>query len=164
MKVSYDDMIKAIETAVQRVKDINGRPNHVSRYDKNLSFHEYICQLAESICAEIVVAKFLGYKDFDPAKTRFKETADVGSRFEVKWTKYDSGAMIIYENDRNSDIAILVTGKSPIYEIKGWIPVVIAKNKQWRRRDQPTFWVEQYQLYPIENLRRSSYGDAALPM
>ncbi len=157
-------MIKAIETAVQRVKDINGRPNHVSRYDKNLSFHEYICQLAESICAEIVVAKFLGYKDFDPAKTRFKETADVGSRFEVKWTKYDSGAMIIYENDRNSDIAILVTGKSPIYEIKGWIPVVIAKNKQWRRRDQPTFWVEQYQLYPIENLRRSSYGDAALPM
>ena len=54
MKVSFDDMIESIEIALLRIKEINGRPDHSSRYDKNLSFHEYVCQLAESICAEIV--------------------------------------------------------------------------------------------------------------
>ena len=164
MKVSYADMLTALHCAIERIKNVNGRPDHQSRYDKNLSFFDYVCQLAESICAEIVVARYLGYKDFVPTIDTFKDEADVGSKFEVKWTKYANGAMIIYENDRNSDIAILVTGKSPHYEIRGWLPVSIAKNKPWRRQDQPTFWVEQYNLHPIENLRRSSHGDAALSM
>lgn len=120
--------------------------------------------MAESICAEIVVARYFGNKDFKPTVNGFKNEADVGSRIEVKWTKYDSGALIIGDTDRNSDIAVLVTGKSPVYEIRGWIPVSIAKDQRWRRRDNPTFWVEQYNLHPIENLRRSSHGDAALSM
>ena len=164
MKVSFDDMIESIETALLRIKEINGRPDHSSRYDKNLSFHEYVCQLAESICAEIVVARYFGNKDFKPTVNTFKTQADVGSRIEVKWTKYESGALIIGESDRNSDIAVLVTGKSPVYEIRGWIPVSIAKDQRWRRRDNPTFWVEQYNLHPIENLRRSSHGEATLSM
>ena len=164
MKVSFDDMIESIEVALLRIKEINGRPDHSSRYDKNLSFHEYVCQLAESICAEIVVTRYFGNKDFKPTVNTFKREADVGSRIEVKWTKYDSGALIIGDTDRNSDIAVLVTGKSPVYEIRGWIPVAIAKDQRWRRRDNPTFWVEQYNLHPIENLRRSSHGDAALSM
>lgn len=164
MKVSYDDMIKSLKCAVARIEAINGRPDHSSRYDKSLSFHEYVCQLAESICAEIVVARYFGNHDFEPTINTFKSQADVGSRLEVKWTKYDNGALIIGETDRNTDIAVLVTGKSPVYEIRGWIPVKIAKDQRWKRRDNPTFWVEQYNLHPIENLRRSSHGDAALSM
>ena len=163
MKVSYEDMLTALHCAIQRINNINSSPDHKSRYDKNLSFFDYVCQMAESICAEIVVARYLGFKDFVPTLT-FKDQADVGSKFEVKWTKYANGAMIIGDSDRNTDIAILVTGKSPHYEIKGWLPVSIAKNKPWRRQDQPTFWVEQYNLHPIENLRRSSHGDAAISM
>lgn len=164
MKVSYEEMLKSLYKAIERIEAIGGRPDHSSRFDKSISFHEYVCQMAESICAEIVVARYFGNHDFEPSVNTFKNEADVGSRLEVKWTKYDSGALIIGETDRNSDIAVLVTGKSPYYEIKGWIPVSIAKEQRWKRRDQPTFWVEQYNLHPIENLRRSSHGEAALPV
>lgn len=163
-KVTYEEQLRAHEVALDRIRLINGIPDHSSRFDKKLSFHEFVAQMAESICAEMVVAKYFGLTDFDPADSEFKKTADVGSRIEVKWTKYDAGALIIGDSDRNTDIAVLVTGTSPTYSIKGWIPVSIAKNQRWRRRDQPTFWVEQYNLHPIENLRRSSHGEAALPV
>ncbi len=163
-KVTYEEQLRAHEVALERIKLINGIPDHSSRFDKKLSFHDFVAQMAESICAEMVVAKYFGLTSFDPANSEFKKTADVGSRIEVKWTKYDAGALIIGDSDRNSDIAVLVTGTSPTYSIKGWIPVSIAKNQRWRRRDQPTFWVEQYNLHPIENLRRSSHGEAALPV
>jgi hypothetical protein len=163
-KVTYDEQLRAHEVALERIRLISGIPDHSSRFDKKLSFHDFVAQMAESICAEMVVAKYFGLTNFDPADSQFKKTADVGSRIEVKWTKYDSGSLIIYDSDRNTDIAILVTGKSPNYVLKGWIPVTIAKNQKWRRRDQPTYWVEQYNLHPIENLRRSSHGEATLPM
>ena len=163
-KVTYEEQLRAHEVALERIRLINGIPDHSSRFDKKLSFHEFVAQMAESICAEMVVAKYFGLTSFDPADSEFKKTADVGSRIEVKWTKYDAGALIIGDSDRNTDIAVLVTGTSPTYSIKGWIPVVVAKNQRWRRRDQPTFWVEQYNLHPIENLRRSSHGEAALPV
>jgi hypothetical protein len=163
-KVTYDEQLRAHEVALERIRLINGIPDHSSRFDKKLSFHDFVAQMAESICAEMVVAKYFGITNFDPADSQFKKTADVGSRIEVKWTKYDAGALIIGDSDRNTDIAVLVTGTSPTYSIKGWIPVVVAKNQRWRRRDQPTFWVEQYNLHPIENLRRSSHGEAALPV
>lgn len=164
IKISHEDEWDAARVALERVEEIDGQPDHKSRYNKTLDFHDYICEVAESIGAEIAVAKYFGISDFDPRKSRFKRTADVGSIIEVKWTKYDAGSLIIYDTDRNTDIAILVTGKSPVYTLKGWIPIFAAKNKKWRRRDQPTYWVDQYNLHPIENLRRSSHGENTLPM
>ena len=74
----------------------------------------------------MAVAKYFGMIGFDPAMSKFKQTADVGAAIEVKWTSYDSGSLIIYESDRNSDVAVLVVGKCPKYRIAGWIPVSIA--------------------------------------
>jgi hypothetical protein len=162
IKLNREEEWDAARVALERIERIGAKANDVTRYDQKLNFHEYVCQIAESIGAEIAVAKYFEIKDFDPRNSRFKETADVGSRIEVKWTKYDMGSLIIYETDRNSDIAVLVTGKSPSYFVKGWIPVAIAKNKRWKHRSQPTWWVDQYNLHPIENLLRSSHGVAAL--
>ena len=164
MVITQEQEWDAARVALDRVAEIHGRPDHVSRYNKNLNFHDYIMETAESIGAEYAVAKYFGIADFSAADSRFKRTADVGSIIEVKWTKYDSGSLIIYDTDRSTDIAILVTGKSPNYYLKGWIPIAVAKNQKWRRRDQPTYWVEQYHLHPIDNLRRSSHGEATLPM
>lgn len=162
--INRDDEWTALACAIRRISEIHGSPDHESRYDKRLSFHEYIGQVSESIAAEIAVARWLGFKDFNPNDSKFKKTADIGSQFEVKWTKWDQGSLIIQDNDRNQDIAILATGRSPVFKLIGWIPISIAKNKQWRRSDQPTFWVEQYHLHPMENLRRSEYGKNALSM
>jgi hypothetical protein len=164
MIITQEQEWDAARVALDRVAEIHGRPDHVSRYNKNLNFHYYIMEKAESIGDEYAVAKYFGIADFSAADSRFKRTADVGSIIEVKWTKYDSGSLIIYDTDRSTDIAILVTGKSPNYYLKGWIPIAVAKNQKWRRRDQPTYWVEQYHVHPIENLRRSSHGEATLPM
>ena len=164
LKVTYEEQLRAHEVALERIRQIYGQQDHGSRYDRRITFHEFVAQMAESIAAEMVVARYFGFKNFDPADSRFKETADVGSRIEVKWTKYEMGSLIIYETDRNSDIAILVTGTTPNYELKGWIPVAIAKNPRWKHRSQPTWWIDQYNLHPIENLRSSSHGEAALSM
>jgi hypothetical protein len=164
MKISHEQEWEAARVALERVEEIDASADHISRYNKALNFHDFITETAESIGAEYAVARYFGIADFTARDSRFKRTADVGSIIEVKWTKYDSGSLIIYDTDRSTDIAILVTGKSPNYVLKGWIPIAIAKNQRWRRRDQPTYWVEQYHLHPIENLRRSSHGEATLPM
>ena len=158
--LDYAQQIRAAEVALSRIKELELKPNHFSRYDKELSFPEYVAQVTESIGAEIAVAKYFGMIGFDPAMSRFKLTADVGAAIEVKWTHYDGGSLIIYESDRNHDVAVLVVGKSPKYRIAGWIPVSIAKRDRYKHHKQPTWWIGQQNLQPIENLYRSKYGEA----
>lgn len=158
--LDYSQQLRAAEVALQRIKQLNLTPDHGSRYDKQLSFPEYVAQVTESVGAEIAVAKYFGIIGFDPAMSKFKETADVGAAIEVKWTRYDGGSLIIYEQDRNNDVAVLVVGKCPKYRIAGWIPVSIAKKDRYRHHAQPTWWIGQNNLQPIENLYRSKYGEA----
>jgi hypothetical protein len=138
-----------------------GNPNYWetrdTNYSKDKSFHELIAQDAESVGSEWVVAKYLELP-FDPFEQKGKVKADVGHRFEVRWTKYDGGQLIVHEYDRPSDVAILVTGKSPRYVIAGWIPIAMAQKDRYRSSTQPNWWVTQINLQPIENLRKTTYG------
>ena len=162
IKPTIEDKVLAHTVALERIAEIGGHPDHDSRYDKRLGFHDYVAQVAESIVAEILVARYLGYVDFDPRASRFKQTADVGSNIEVRWTRYDTGSLIVYENDRVTDVAVLVTGRSPNYNLAGWIPVAIAKKPRYKSSTQPTWWVTQQNLQPIETLKGSNYGTASL--
>jgi hypothetical protein len=162
LKATIEDKVLAHTVALERIAQIHGQPDHSSRYDRRLGFHDYVAQVAESIVAEIMVARYLGYMNFDPRASQFKKTADVGSFIEVKWTRYENGQLIIYESDRSTDVAILVTGTSPSYRLAGWIPVAMAKRPKYKNSKQPTWWVDQKNLQPIENLKGSNYGQAAL--
>ena len=162
LKASIEDKVLAHTVALERIAQIDGQPDHNSRYDRRLGFHDYVAQVAESIVAEILVARYLGYMNFDPRASQFKKTADVGSFIEVKWTRYENGQLIIYESDRTTDVAILVTGTSPSYRLAGRIPVAMAKRPKYKNSKQPTWWVDQKNLQPIENLKGSNYGQAAL--
>jgi len=162
LKASIEDKVLAHTVALERIAQIDGQPDHSSRYDRRLGFHDYVAQVAESIVAEILVARYLGYMNFDPRASQFKRTADVGSFIEVKWTRYENGQLIINESDRSTDVAILVTGTSPSYRLAGWIPVAMAKRPKYKNSKQPTWWVDQKNLQPIENLKGSNYGQAAL--
>jgi hypothetical protein len=162
LKATIEDKVLAHTVALERIAQIHGQPDHSSRYDRRLGFHDYVAQVAESIVAEIMVARYLGHLNFDPRASQFKKTADVGSFIEVKWTRYENGQLIIYESDRQTDVAILVTGTSPSYRLAGWIPVAMAKRPKYKNSKQPTWWVDQKNLQPIENLKGSNYGQAAL--
>jgi hypothetical protein len=130
------------------------------RYNRGLNFHEKVTELAQAIEAEWIVAKYYG-RDFNPFASKYKRVADVGNGIEVKHT--ESGFhLIIYPNDRNTDVAVLVTGKSPEFHIIGWIPVSMAKRPRFKKSTQDSWWINMRDLQPIETLIRSSYGEAAI--
>ena len=110
----------------------------------------------------MAVAKFLGINDFEPTINTFKTSADVASKVEVKWTKWQDGHMVIHPSDRNTDIAILVVGKSPEYYLVGWIPVAHAKVSQYWVTSEQNWWVGQRNLRPMESFIGSIYANAAL--
>ena len=130
-------------------------------YHNSLSFQERVAEEAEGIAAEWAVAKYYGLT-FDPVASNehYKRQADVGNALEVRWTKYTDGSLIVYEYDRKTDIAVLVVGKSPTYVIKGWIPVAVCQKERYRHSSQPTWWVSQNHLQPIETLGASNYAAA----
>lgn len=110
--LDYSQEIQAHHIGLARVADLKGRPDHPGRFNKAISLHEFILENAEAVAAEIAVAQYFGLKDFKPTLNTFKGEADVGSRLEVKWTKYDNGSLIINKTDRDNDVAVLVTGRS----------------------------------------------------
>lgn len=128
---------------------------------QNNNLHEWLASDAEAIGSEWAVAKYFDLP-FDPFLQKGKRIADVGKGLEIKWSRHDTASLIVYEYDRTTDVAVLVTGKAPEYKIAGWIPVAIAQRPKYRHTKQPTWWVTQINLQPIENLARSAYADAAI--
>lgn len=142
------------------ISENGGNPaTNAGHYNKGLTWHESMAELAEAIASELVVARYFNLP-IDLYQSRYKISADVGKNLEIKWTHWADGQLIIHEYDRNQDIAILVTGQYPYYQIRGWIPVAMAKKDKYRHHSQPNWWISQRNLMPIETLIRSSYGSA----
>ena len=160
VKLSYEDEVTAHEVGFLRAKELASVANHPSRYDKGLNYHEYITQLAESVGSEIAVAKYFDLTEFKPTHGTFKTQADVGSRLEVKWTRWKDGHLIIHQSDRIDDIAVLVTDRSPVYYLMGWIPIKQAKTSRTYRRSEKNWWINQADLRPMEDFLRSDYAIA----
>jgi hypothetical protein len=149
-------MIAAISHCHDRSAD------HSSRIVKNLSWFEYVAQMGESMLAEMVVAKRLGY-DYEPGITWDKSKADVGEHIEVKWSANPNSNLWIQESDREDrDIAVLVTGNAPKMQIVGWMPVAVAKKPRYKNTSQNNWTVPQVNLQPIETLIRSNYAHPSI--
>jgi hypothetical protein len=129
-------------------------------YNNKLNNYERVVEYAESLAAELIVARYFNL-DFDITANRGKRFADVGQGIEVRWTSYIGGNLIVYPNDRDSDVAVLVVGKSPHYFIAGWLPVQFAKVKRYKNPRQDSWWVDQVNLNPIDQLIRSEYANRA---
>lgn len=149
---------------VAALKRLCATPDQVmgseQRYNRGLNFHDRVTELAQATEAEWIVANYLGYA-FDPFKDTMKTEADVGDKFEVKHTE-NGFHLIIYPNDRITDVAVMVTGKSPEFHIVGWIPVAMAKRPRFKKATQDSWWINMRDLQPMENLIRSSHGAAAI--
>ena len=136
--------------------------DHNSRIVKNLSWFEYVAQMGESMLAELVVAKRLGY-DYQPGITWDKSKADVGQHIEVKWSANPNSNLWIQASDREDrDIAVLVTGNAPKMHIVGWMPVAVAKRPRYKNTSQNNWTVPQVNLQPIETLIRSNYAHPSI--
>ena len=151
--ITIDDEFTALAIAYSRAVVLDKPMNGAIQ---KLNLAKSIARDAEAIGAEMVVAKFLGYKDFKATAGTFKHQADVGSSIEVKHTAWKDGHLIIKPSDRNSDIAVLVTGESPNYTIVGWLPIAVAKSKRFKSDRDDSWWVSQINLQPLESLRTGS--------
>lgn len=156
LKMDEDKAYACYEAALKLSQEHNSNKN-AGHYNRAKGWFGGISEFAESILSEWAVAAYLGF-DFDPYESKRKIKADVGEIFEIKWTHWADGQLIVHEYDRNSDIAILVTGQFPYYRIAGWIPVAVAKRDRYRHHSQPNWWVSQNNLMPIDTLVSSEYG------
>jgi hypothetical protein len=107
------------------------------------------------------VANYFGDYGFIPEIDNAHDTADVGENIEVKWTKHTNGHLILQNRGpgRPNDVAILVTGFSPVYILLGWMPVHMAKVPKYKHPYQNNYWVPRSNLFEMQYLKRSNYGD-----
>ena len=161
MTISAADEWAIHKRAVDVVFSYSGQLGTTIRYNSKLNNHEQVSEYAESLGAEMIVARYFGL-DYDINVSNGKRGADVGQGLEVRWTSYVGGNLIVYPNDRDTDIAVLVVGKSPVYHIAGWLPVAFARRKRFKNPRQDSWWVDQANLNPIDTLIRSEYATAAI--
>lgn len=151
-RLTRDEEFEAASIAFERNFS---SPGKVDRSVQKVNLHESIARDAEAIGAEMVVAKYFGI-DFTPTVNGFKLHADIGANIEVKWTKWKDGNLILTPRDRDSDVAVLVTGQSPDYYICGWTYIRTARRPA-RQRGDGSYWINQSDLHPIEDLARAVY-------
>lgn len=126
------------------------------------NIHESIRRTAEALGAEIAAAKYFGIPNYKLQINKFKAQADIGNRIEIKHTRWLDGHLILQARDRVDDLAVLVVGESPIYHVKGWIPIRAAKTSRFKHDKTESWWVSQINLNSMENLKESNYGNVEI--
>ena len=154
--------ITAHRVGLERTIIRNADPSDASNFGQKYSnWHELVWQEAEGAGAEIAVAAYFGDYGFQPKIENVHEGADVGQNIEVKWTKHSNGHLILQSAmlERPNDVAILVTGFSPVYVLLGWMPISMAKQPRYKHTYQDNYWVPRSSLFEMQYLKRSNYGD-----
>jgi len=146
-----------LERTIVRNAEVNDASNFGQVYR---NWHELVWQEAEAAAAEMAVANYYGDFGFTPAIDNAHDTADVGDNIEVKFTKHANGHLIIQNRGpgRPNDVAVLVSGLSPVYLILGWMPISMAKQAKYKHPYQNNYWVPRSNLFEMQYLKRSNYG------
>ena len=129
--VAIDTGIKRANTYKPQFDGITAKKN----YDQERhggTFAEFATKQIDAVGAEVAAAGYLGLTDYEPQNGTYKDKADIGENIEVKHTYRRNGNLIISNLDRDSDIAILVIGRMPVYVVMGWFPIKEAKKESYR--------------------------------
>ena len=161
VRLARPDEYLAAQTGLQRESRFGSNPKFKA---KKGNFHTAVTWHAEGAGAEIAAARYFGIEGFVPHIDGFKNEPDIrlgALGIEVKQTSYKAGNLIVTDDDRDTDVAVLVVGESPTYYVVGWIPVSVAKKPRYKASDG-SYWVSQINLQPIENLKRSQYANSGI--
>jgi len=125
------------------------------------SFEVFTDKQIDAVAAEIAAAHYLGYLDYMPTNTTFKDKADIGDNVEVKHTRGKHNNLLISAIDRDDDIAILVTGVRPDFTIIGWAYVAECKDEAYRSSliKGNAYLIPRDKLKPMDSL--AMRGDKA---
>jgi len=117
----------------------------------------------ESGCAEVAVAKALN--QYWVKRERFQRAPDIG-KIEVRLRSNHEWDLKIKLNESPDNYYVLVTGRAPVFAVRGWLPGVEGKKeihkKDHGNRGVPAYFVEQQYLRDldelIEILKHDDYG------
>ena len=122
VELSADEIWQVVVVAASRKiasdrRRANGkdgrRPMH---YDELIPWDQEI----ESAAAEMAVSKWRNRYWFGSAFKLETPGSDAGGA-QVRWTRHETGHLILYEEDDRSHAYVLVTGKVPTMKVVGWI-------------------------------------------
>lgn len=108
----------------------------------------------EGAAGEIAVAKALGIY-WGGSVNSFRTENDVG-KFEVRTASKNGYKLIVREQDKDSNIYILVTGSAPHFEVVGWMYGGDAKQKKYENAPNgraAAYFVPQSDLRAIDELK-----------
>jgi hypothetical protein len=118
------------------------------------TFAEFATKQIDAVGAETAAAEYLGITDYEPQNGSYKDRADIADNVEVKHTYKRNGNLIISSIDRDSDIAILVIGRMPVYVVMGWFEVQLAKQDKYRSEliTGDSYLIPRADLHPMQHL------------
>lgn len=141
------EMDYALLSATARIENTKG----YSYDNEHLELKELLRLCALGAAAELAAAKWLNVPNFRLSIDTYKDEPDIWPNWEVKHTEYAGGHLIVKDNDRNSDRAVLVTGTNP-FTIRGWLPVEYCKDDLYlkaTRQTEVSYWVPQNELVKV---------------
>ena len=96
--------------------------------------------------AEIALARAL-HLEWTPGG-KLVTHGDVANRLEVRATERENGHLLIYPNDADESLFVLMIGHYPVFRIAGCILAAAAKKTDWWHADADPacFWVPQSAL------------------
>jgi hypothetical protein len=142
-----DECLKA---AIARVGNAGKAGFKHKYYSGHFSAEAILNYNFHAACAETAAAKWLKIPNFVLSVDTYKNEPDIAPDWEIKHSSVDNGHLIIQENDRDSDRAILVTGFNP-YVIRGWLPVSYCKDSLYLKTTSrnTAYWVPQTELVKV---------------
>lgn len=107
----------------------------------------------EGACAEMAVAKTLGRYWHAIVNNPNGLPGDAGV-YQVRSTTHESGQLVVYEHDDAAAIFVLVTGRVPVFTVRGWLRGGLARRAEWWREKAkvPAYFVPQQELREMSEL------------
>ena len=108
----------------------------------------------EGSCAELAAARATGRYWLGSVDFRERQAGDLAGGIEVRATDRADGCLILHERDADDRPFVLVTGRAPVFDVRGWIRAADGKRPEWWREGirSPAFMVPQSALRPLDTL------------
>lgn len=150
--LSADELLCAVVVAAQRkiASDRRRASGYESRRAEHYEEVRTWDQEIESSAAEMAVARWRNRYWMGSSFDSSTPGTDAGNA-QVRWTEHRNGHLIVYEEDSEDAVFVLVTGRSPTFAIIGWTYGADARNPEFWRDDVKcaSWWVPQNALRQV---------------
>lgn len=155
VELTNDERIRAEEVGAERFT-VARKARAKNRHGFRAEDDDAVENDRNAAGAELAFARFIGVplEDWQPHVGSWTKK-NVGT-FDVRSTWRDYGRLLIRVSDPDEQRLVLVVGTLPKYRLCGWMTAEegrrIGKKSDAGTGREEAWWVEQYQLHPMEEI------------